>query len=63
MSHRTIITNALRTAVNDTSVQSEMSDGQKSRMSQMIPAEGGEIDVEDIDRVLNCVRRIYSKDD
>jgi hypothetical protein len=63
LAHRIIITNALRTATQDQTVQTEMSTNQKTRMQNLIPAEGQEIAPENFDRVLSCLGRIYSKDD
>lgn len=62
MSHRTVITNSLRTAVSDPLVQAELSTNQRSRLQNLIPA-SGEISPDNIDRVLACVGRIYAKDD
>ncbi len=62
MTHRVVITNSLRTAVQNPLVQSELSTNQKSRLQSLIP-QTGEIDTDNIDRVLSCIGRIYAKDD
>lgn len=62
MSHRVIISNAIREALADQAVQAEMSQTTTNRMSQIVPAEG-EIDPENFPRVAHCLTRLYCQED